>query len=148
MVNYRLIRNGKEYRLELDPDAKRTSMGSESYSSPGNDRLVIHTWKGIYTIHAPQQPQKLPDKGLLYDNLLISWFTIDLNSNDDSNDDFIVYHPLCCDWMVITDEALRNDIIEYILKQPPSPDWEGAKEDKRSIEETFTNILAEKTNNV
>jgi hypothetical protein len=117
--------------------------------------IAIDTWKGTYMIDI-RAPTVFPPKCELEKLGLqeYKWCALnphpyvfysfmsrnqyELISEQEFRFEDVYYHPILKTWTLDTPEKIFESICEWVIAQPPSPDFECAKEDKAEIEKTFS----------
>lgn len=152
MVHYKLIRSqdGKEYKWSRESESTAHLKSEDDYITYYSN-ITIDTWKGRYTLNHQPKSYERGLKHSTWDFETLS-FVVAFSWPGYVSDLKYVYHPLKQEWIIAPNmqigRAIQNDLLQWILEQPPQLKQMKAiyEKDRVDVEATFTNILAEKQN--
>lgn len=146
------------YKVTLLADRKTAS--AILVEDGTTDRIKFITWKGEYEIQQDREPGGRHPWGIYRDRVwLCIWhshwsrFLPDYMFGPPPKVSNELFNPLTQEWVPHKEEIIRfKDIntyllpimLEWVIAAPPSPDYKGAEQDKREVEETFLELDREK----
>lgn len=122
-------------RIRVISDKETKTWGVRLIDLTHREILEIVTWKGVYVID-----NKQPSLGAyLVGPIWYRQTTLKREDNGLRSFKTNAWNPVSKKWFD-GNADIFVDIIEWALKQDPSPDFDGAKEDKIEVEEVFSKM--------
>jgi hypothetical protein len=120
-------------------DKKKHTWETTTSATDDPEHIEITTWKGIYVIDNPKPHHEM----CINIDLFGFWFIrIVCRDGIVTTMGYKFYHPLTHKWVDGSKYSeIMHDILDWVLAQPPQPDWKGAEEDRRSVEAEFEKIV-------